>query len=255
MKKLVLAFLAVGAIASAQAQQKAGSILLYGNAGLNAVRNVNDIPSQIGPDVETKDIEWNVTPGVGFQFDKNWTVGVNFDISGNTSTQNNNSGLGDIKDRYTQFVVGPFLRYHMPLGRTFFSFFQLNTGYLTKKRIQENPGLADVEDRYNGFNVNFTPAIGVNLTRKVALNFGIGGLGYKGVVINYDDANAGERRENNFYVTFGQQFHWGVSVNLGGYKHMRGNSEPGMDSRRMNTDDEDGEEAPRRKRRANDDEE
>lgn len=257
MKKLFLAFLAVGSLASAQAQ-KAGSILLYGNAGVITNRDLNDIPSSIGPDVETRTTQWNVSPGVGFQFNKNWTVGASFGIGGSRVSIDNNVAGGDVVNTYRELAVGPFIRYTMPFSKTFFAFHQLDLQYLNARTTAEIPNAPDLEDRADGFQVGLTPALGININSCIALNFGIGGIGYRTLVTDFDDATAGENRSNTFFITFGQQFHWGVSANLGGYKHMRGHGhgEPGMENRRMNAyDEDDNEDMPKRKKKTNADDE
>ncbi len=255
MKKLILAFIAVGSMATAQAQ-KAGSILLYGTAGINTSRTIDDVPTSIGTDNETRVSFWNYSPGIGFQFNKNWTVGAAFSYANFRVRRNANLNIDDITSQ-NEFVVGPFLRYTTPFSRTFFAFHQLDLNYIGGRNKTELTGTPDVIDRYNGFQASLTPAFGVNVTRCIALNFGIGGIGYRTTVLDYEDATLGEQRANNFFVSFGQQFHWGISANIGGYKHMRGHrGEPGMERRKMNAyDDDDSEEMPRKKKRMNEDDE
>lgn len=250
MKKLILAFLAVGSIATAQAQ-KAGSILLYGNAGVSTNRDLIDRNSASGNDDETRTVNWNISPGVGFQFNNNWTIGLSFGVGGYSTSVKDGFSSSKVDTRYTQFNVGPFIRHTMRLNRTFFLFNQLDINYLTGRRtIDVNmSGVSDTIDRYNGVWVNFAPGIGVNITRTVALNFGIGGVNYTGYVIDGDSYVDATGRSNAFNITFGQQFHWGISANLGGYKHVRGNGEPGMENRRMNAYDDDADDAPKKKKK------
>src|SRR5690606_8039865 len=69
MKKLLLAFLAVASVATANAQKN--SFLLYGNAGVTT--GTTDFGARTGTEDETS---WNVSPGFGFQFNKHLTVGL-----------------------------------------------------------------------------------------------------------------------------------------------------------------------------------
>ena len=105
MKKLFLAFLAVGSIATAQAQ-KAGSILLYGNAGIIANRDLVDYNSNVlTNDPETRNFAWSVSPGIGFQFNKNWTIGVAVGLIGASQSIDNDPGTGFDTDDKGQPIV------------------------------------------------------------------------------------------------------------------------------------------------------
>lgn len=249
MKKLILAFLAVGAIATAQAQ-KAGSVLLYGNAGVSSYRDLTDRNSAIGNDNDYREVMWNVTPGIGFQFDNHWTVGIEFGVAGYNISNDSLSVKTDV--RYNEFYVGPFVRHTYRLNRTFFLWNQLGINYVTGRRTYDynTSGVEDVVDRANGVLVQYNPAIGINVTRTFALNFGFGGLSYKGLVLDGDSYTDATGRQSTFDITFGRQFNWGISANIGGYKHYRGNAEPGMENRRMNAYEDDGDdEAPKRKKK------
>ena len=69
MKKFVLALLAVGSVATANAQKN--SILTYGTAGI-FVDNTDNGPG-LG---DSRTVSWNVNPGIGYQFHKNLTAGI-----------------------------------------------------------------------------------------------------------------------------------------------------------------------------------
>lgn len=68
MKKLFLALLAVGSITAATAQKN--TILTYGNVGV-FVHNHDE-----GAGTETSATSWNINPGIGYQFNKDMTVGI-----------------------------------------------------------------------------------------------------------------------------------------------------------------------------------
>ena len=68
MKKLILALIAAGSMATANAQSQ--SILLYGDLGLQTVRMQN----------LDKTTNWNASPGIGYQFNHNWTVGYSIEL-------------------------------------------------------------------------------------------------------------------------------------------------------------------------------
>ncbi len=249
MKKFFLAILAVGAVATAQAQ-KAGSILVYGSAGYNAYKNTNDDGLPGTADIVTRQRNWHFAPGVGYQFNKNWTVGINFGIGMGTERVNN--GIITTEDRMRELEVGPFVRYTMPINKTFFIFNQINLGYLNGKSTWDDgiAGTPDIENSYNGFAANWFPAVGVNFTKCMAFTLDFGGLGYANR--KWDMTGPQEISESNFNFTFGQVIHIGIQANLGGKKH-HGRSEPGMDHRHMDTsDDAYDDDAPKRRKRSSD---
>jgi len=241
MKKFILAILAVGAVATAQAQ-KPGSILVYGNAGFMTYKNTGDDGLPGTSDIINKQNAWNVSPGVGYQINKMLTLGVNFDISGTKNSTE--AGPTTSEDRVREIGVGLFARTTMPISKRIFFFNQLNVSYLTGKATYENTGLSDQENAYKGFAANWFPAVGVNVTQCMALNFWFGGIGYgqKTWDKNNDEHSpsylaVGETKESAFAVTFGHQFNFGISYNLGG-RRMKGHMEPGMDRRHMDTNDD-----------------
>lgn len=252
MKKVLLAILAVGAVATAQAQ-KAGSILIYGNAGYSAYKETDDDGLPGTADVVNKNRMWNFSPGIGYQFNKNWTVGLNFGIGMNTETVDN--GIITTEDQTRELMVGPFVRMTMPINKTFFLFNQINVSYLNGKETSDDgvAGTPDIESTYNGFGANWFPAVGVNFTKCMALNFSFGGLGYTNR--KWDMTGPQEISQSAFRFTFGRQFNFGISANLGGKRH-RGHMEPGMDHRQMDDDDSsDEDDAPKKKKRSSDIEE
>ncbi len=252
MKKLILAVFALGTVAAAQAQ-KPGSILIYGGVGYQSTKTTDDDGLPGTPDVISKSRTWEFAPGVGYQFNKFLTAGINFGISGTK----NITETGTLKPEETmrELMVGPFIRMTMPINKTFFLFHQLNLAYLNGKMIDDDgvAGTPNVENTYNGFGANWFPAVGVNFTSCLALNFSFGGLAYG--QRTWDLAGPGETKESGFDFTWGRQFNFGVSANLGGRHHRRGgHGEPGMDHRHMDTSD-DEEDMPKRKKSSDDDDE
>jgi len=254
MKKFLLAILAVGAVATAQAQ-KAGSIFLYGSAGYTGYKNTDDDGLPGTSDLVTKNRDWHIAPGVGFQLNKNWGVGLNFGVGINTKTVDDGSITTD--DRMRGLMVGPFVRYTMPLNRTFFVFNQINVSYLNAKSTYDDgvAGTPDIESSANGFGANWMPAIGVNISRCMALTFDFGGLGY--TKLNWDMTGPREVNESEFNFNFGRTFNLGIQANFGGHSGRRhhGGMEPGMERRRMDTSDDDSEEDAPKKRSSSDIEE
>ncbi|MBS1772565.1 MAG: porin family protein [Bacteroidetes bacterium] len=238
MKKLILALLAVASVGTANAQKN--TFLTYGNAGV--MWDKTDNGNLVG---STENTTWNITPGVGYQFNNHLTVGVQGGY-GQNKTINNTVGAPSIQNTMNnrEWQLGAFFRYTQPLGGIFSMWTQLDLSYLSGKWSSEvityGPAttVANSSDMYNGFQGSITPAIALAVHKGWALNFGIGGLAYR--TTSYDKAPT---VTNGFMVTFGQQFNVGVSRNIGCCmsKH-RAHHEPGMEHRKMKKHDDDDDE-------------
>lgn len=242
MKKLILALLAVAAVGTANAQKN--TFLVYGNAGVNWGKT--DMGAATGTAEATN---WNITPGVGYQFNNHLTVGLQGGYASAKSI-NDVKAVAPAGTKTTsvnrEYQIGAFFRYTQPLTGIFVMWTQLDLGYLSGKQTNDvvttaANGVATAaptaSDMYNGFAASLTPAIGINVHKGWALNFGIGGLGFR--TTTWDKAPV---TTNNFMVTFGQQFNVGVSRNIGCCTHKhRGHKEPGMDHRKMKKSDDDDE--------------
>ncbi len=235
MKKLILALLAVATVGSASAQKN--SFLVYGNAGVNWAK------TDKGAGSTDEATNWNITPGVGFQFNNHLTVG----LQGGYGSMKNVAAapLSKITNTDREWQAGAFFRYTQNLNSTFFFWTQLDLSYVSGKESVEtivtnvagSTTITDASDMYNGFQAMLMPAIGVNVHKGLALNFGFGGLGYR--TVSYDKAPT---TINNFGVTFGQQFNFGISKNFGcNCGKSRGHREPGMEHRKHKkmTDEDD----------------
>ncbi|HTN46399.1 MAG TPA: hypothetical protein VL098_08645 [Flavipsychrobacter sp.] len=239
MKKLILSALALTTIATAQAQ-KPGSILIYGSLGVGGNTTTYDAGIPGVDDSKTKDFNMHFAPGIGYQFNKNWTVGLNFGVGLATSTNVD----ADVDVINTGIMIGPFIRHTMPINKTFFMFTQANLGYMySMERTDYNDAAIDNPESYvNGVGIDVFPAVGINITKCIALNFSIGGLGVASTKQTFNDAHemgeTAEIRNVGVDFTLGQQFNLGVSANLGG-RHGKAHRDPGMEHRRhMDMDDD-----------------
>jgi hypothetical protein len=232
MKKLFLALAAMATLGSAQAQ-KAGSILVYGDAGFTT----QDMPG------DNTSRNFGIHPGVGYYFNNNWAAGLRFGFNHNSRVQGNTPREGN-----NIWDAGLFVRYTQPISPIFDIFGQLEGGYRTSTARFDGEDVNGT--RQVGYFVNFNPNVTINVTRCFGLNFGFGGLDYESV----KPENGNSQSSNSvFRVTFGQQFNAGVQFTLGGKKGMRGYREPGHDTRGINTSDDD--DMPRRNSSSSDDDE
>ena len=134
MKKIIfsLLFILTG-IGSVQAQRN--TLLVYGTVGFDSYKNAGS----------TSVNSYNVSPGVGYQWNDNWTAGVNLNLSG--------TGVTNTSAKTSTTSVGPFIRYTQPLAGVFAIYGQFNANYLSGKN-------------YSGFQGTLFPAIGVNLKKQ-----------------------------------------------------------------------------------------
>lgn len=234
MKKLILSLLACGSIAAANAQ--AGSWLLYGQAAISATSS----DELGGTNRVANTIHWKATPGLGYQFDNHWTLGLyaNYENGGSKAL-----GVGAPWTRTNGWEAGMFVRYTENLNKIFSIFGQFNGGFAHGNTTLD--GKVITNSRYNGFNLQFAPVIAANIHKGLALTFGIGGVGYTN--------HAYENRNNSngtFAVSFGQQMNLGIQKNFGGH-NRRIHREPGTDRHMKNWRDDDGD-SPRRSKKSND---
>ena len=241
MRKLILALLAAGTVVTANAQEPR-SILLYGGVNLNQVRH--------GGANISKTTVWRAMPGVGYQFNHNWTVGGNIMWGQDAEKATNGS-----KTTENMYSAGAFARYSQYIRRSeiFFWFAQFDFAYAGGYTTNEgNPATM----KHNGIAARLYPALGVNVGRGVALNFSVGGLGYS--TDKYDNATYST---NTLDFTFGRfdQFNFGLSKNFNCGHKMHAHHEPGdeMHRRRIDKmeDEDDAAPKPKRKQRSRDDDE
>jgi hypothetical protein len=229
MKRLILALMTAGTVVTSANAQEPKSILLYGDINLTTTRD----PGQ------NKFTNWNAMPGVGYQFNRNWTVGLQ--LSWGQDAKKNKDGIDSTNNMYN---VGPFVRYSHYIGRseTFFWFSQLNVGYQGIYSTTEgNPAF----NKGTGVHIGAFPALGINVGRSVCLNFSIGGISY--TTLKMENA---EYSNNVFNLNFGQQMNFGVSKNFNTGHKMHTHHEPGdeVHHRKAEKDDDD-DAAPKPKKR------
>ena len=179
MKKVFLSLLLAGAsVVGVRAQSN--TLLVYGNVNVDSQKAGNTTVNSS-----------NFSPGVGYQWDNNWTAGINLSLNNRSTTSN----LTTVKS--SSVAVGPFVRYTQPLAGIFAIYGQFNADILSGKN-------------YSGFQGTIFPAIGVNLKNSFALNFTFGSLSYTTLKTD-GDANP----TTAFHFGFGSGAGFGISKNFG----------------------------------------
>lgn len=196
MKKSLL-ILALVMFSFANAQK--GTILVSGNVGYNSQK------SDVSLGVRPTQNNFNFSPKVGYQYNDNWTVGVESYISNSKQTYTS----GEYKSN--NFSVGGFLRYSKPIGGIFSVYADLGAGYHNVKQTQYNGGINPYTStlKGNGFYVGVTPSLFLNINKGFGLNFNLGSIGFSN--LNY--SNPGNDTQN-FNFSFGQAFSVGISKNF-----------------------------------------
>ena len=241
MKRLILALIATGTIATANAQEPR-SILLYGDVNFTSVSHPNASPSLV------KTTDWNVSPGVGYQFNHNWTLGLALSWS-----QSATKDAAGVKNTDNMYYVGPFARYSNYIHRSeiFFWFAQLDFAYWGGYTTN---GGNPATNKHNGIYTNLYPALGINVGHSIALNFSVGGLGY-----NTDKYADAVYSQNTFNFNFGKQVNFGISKNFNCGHKMHSHHEPGDEIHRRHADkmedEDDAAPKPKRKQRSKDEDE
>lgn len=195
MKKM-LVVLALAMFSFANAQK--GSILVMGSIEYNS-QNVSNAGS------ETKENYFGFSPKVGYQFHENWTAGIEAGV-GSSKRE-----FGNTEAKVNDFSLGGFLRYSKPLNQTFSAYADLGVGYQSTKETNTVGPISGI-NKGDGFYIDVTPAIFINVNKGFGLNFNIGGLGYD--TLNYDGNNGNGDNVKTFNFSFGQQFSVGISKNF-----------------------------------------
>jgi hypothetical protein len=193
MKKIILSVIILtGFIFSSKAQT--GSILLYGNVGIASSNSSNNGTS-------FKQTGSSLNLGLGYQFNSNWTGGLNIQYTYENSNE-----------VFQQYTIGPFIRYAKPISSIFSIYGQFQAGY-SHDSFSPNPA----NEKINGFNAQLFPAVFINIKNGFGLNFNFGGIEYNSSNQKDDAGNSASGK--SFSFTLGQGANFGISKNFGGRSH------------------------------------
>lgn len=201
MKKIILSALFIGGAAAVHAQ--ANSVLVFGQLGIHSTKDAGD----------NKNFRFDFNPGVGYQFNDNWTVGLTGSFGTNRSKPDGATDWSHINT----YSAGAFLRYTMPVGKIFAFYNQLEALYIGSSTDNNGPGVDP--PNVNGFRASLTPAVAIMVHDGFALNFGFGGIDFTTQKVSGANSST-----NSFNLTWGTQFNIGVSKNIlcGRHRHHKG---------------------------------
>lgn len=191
MKKIIILSILILCINKLIAQKN--TLLLYGNIGFeNKKEGFSNIKSN-----------FTFAPGIGYQFHRNWTIGLRFQAASSKEVRTYPGGENVIK--YNEFGLGPFLRYTKTLNNTFSIFGQIEGGFGAAKDRYNGT----TTDEYRGFQSNLFPAIAIHVHKGLALNVDIGGIAY-----NWSKYKDGYALQRTVAFNFGKTINIGVSKNF-----------------------------------------
>ncbi|MDR3678969.1 MAG: hypothetical protein P4L41_03310 [Flavipsychrobacter sp.] len=257
MKKIIL-LLTIAVIPAAIINAQPHTWLVYGSAGFSQnTANGNYVYPQ------GTNTNWNVAPGIGYQFNKHLTVGV----QGSYSHTENGGGQQIPLSNFNNYnyyggttidwTAGAFFRYSQKLGKIFFLYGQVNMAYMSSQ-AHDVPGVYYVNGSAlvayeanppaaNGFQAQIFPAVGANIYKGLALNFGLGGINYNTISQNIE--GAGNSNSSNIQLTFGQQVNIGISDNFNchmmhKHKHHHSDAVSGSEYRHVDNGGKEEDDAP-----------
>ena len=187
MKKIFTIAIAT-LVASTSFAQK-GSIFAYGNVGLLSSKSAS----------EAKSNSFQIAPGIGYNLNKSWSVGLAFDLM----SDNEKSPTGTEIDKNSGFAFGPFVRYTKNLSSTFSVYGQFDAMFGTAK-------LGLTEAKTNAMKLGVTPAIQAHVSKALAINLSFGGLSYETTKADV----SGAKTASGLNLNFGKNTAIGLQFNF-----------------------------------------
>jgi hypothetical protein len=146
----------------------------------------------------------------GYQFNKNWTVGLLFSYNKNKFVNFDYSNSPTIVESPVVTInkgLGAFTRYSKKLNDIFFIIGQLEVETLKQIYKVERSNIETVQ---KPFRLEFIPKIGINIYKNFALNLDFGGFLYT----TKNVGTYGNLEFSGFELNFGRILNIGVSKNF-----------------------------------------
>ncbi|UOQ54205.1 autotransporter outer membrane beta-barrel domain-containing protein [Hymenobacter cellulosivorans] len=176
----VAALLLGGSALSAQAQTKAGTVLLGGGLGASKSKAeyTASYQSQTGHSESTS---FSLSPRAGYFLADNLVLGL---ITAYNHSRSESEGFDNvgIKNTYTTkgngYQLGPFVRYYKMLGEKAGFFGQLEAGYSRSSGESEDNNASLSTRKNRGYYGLLTPGFAYFPTPKLGLEITLGNVGY-----------------------------------------------------------------------------
>ena len=186
MKKIILPLI-ITVIYSTQIFAQKNTLLLYGGISLNTDK---------GSGSSSRYSTIGLSPGIGYQFNNNWTVGAEFNVF---AAKSKSRGVPP-SSQSSGFSAGPFIRYTKSLGEIFSAYAQFTASYSTGRNKINNT----VQSKYHGTYAAITPGVLLKIKNGFALSLTLGSIFYRHT---HSDPGTGD-------TSFGLSFGSGTSLGL-----------------------------------------
>jgi hypothetical protein len=173
MKKILfIAAMALGT--GAMAQVSSGNIFLTGNAGITT--KGGKVETTGGPVTITtekpKEFGGSLGIGAGYFLTDNIAAGVNIGLSANKTTFNDTTS-----SKSSEFNIGIFGRYYMPVSSNFYFHGGLYVGMFTGKSSATSGSTTTDGPKVSGMNIGIRPGFTFFPNEKFGLDMSIGNIG------------------------------------------------------------------------------
>ncbi|NJB71862.1 hypothetical protein GGR42_002324 [Saonia flava] len=187
MKKVVLvvALLGVGSLTAQESQKEKliiekGTWNVGGNLSFRVSKNDNNDASQIR---ENENTSISFFPNVGYAVGKNIItgLGLGYGYSKSEILSANEGAINNFTSNDSRtFTIAPYIRGYFPLGEKLAFYTQGEVGFSKTKNTSddENNNMVINERKNNSYFIGIRPGITYFVSKKLALETGIGFLGY-----------------------------------------------------------------------------
>jgi hypothetical protein len=178
MKKLfILAFISLVALSVCRAQTTQGSMMLGGGISYENVSYKNMY------DTDGTQTSLYFIPTFGYFVADNLAVGINLGIMSSDETE------GEYDSKYTEFGVGPILRWYKPTSNEDFSFFlQASVMYSMGNETYSN-GFAETEIASSQLDIGVSPGFAYFFNEHWSAEIAFRGIGVSAIDPNKDAKN------------------------------------------------------------------
>lgn len=163
MKKLfiTLAFVAASMLASAQ-------FYVGGSLGLDFTKDKTKIASTTNDGDKT--FSWDITPSIGFMFNDNMGVGLDFGFGMATTTHPETATTPEIKDNTTTWSVAPYFRYVFAEVDNFKFYADAKVGFGGGKLKSTADGQTVDGPKASYLGIGVVPGMAYMLTDNISMN-------------------------------------------------------------------------------------
>lgn len=197
MKRVFLCLGMLLGMSVALSAQEVGKMWVGGSFSFGSSRSQYENGDNVN-NAEYKATNFQFAPELGYQLSENWGMGFSIGYSHQELLTSDNETNG--------FLMGGFARYSFLKGRIGELFLDGGLEYLYSS-FSTNSSNSTADNKTNTFSIGITPGVKIHLMKHVSL---IGKLGFLG----YSHSKAGDTKQDDFGLSFGDSFTLGVNYNF-----------------------------------------